>query len=787
MRGTIVVVCVIALAGCEQCNKFNGDDTAQPDAMGLCTTNAECGPDTVCSGGACILPGTTGPGGMCFATRDCMMGLNCTELGVCAPAGTGAAGASCETAADCTAGLACIHDGFGGTCTMAGTTDLGGACTTSANCIAGLACGTSNTCGPFATAYPPFAGVQCEADKTTFGVYFEVPRTGQPLADFFRLPFPNDIRVKANGQLDLSDFPRPGKSALGVDVVDLYADALETDFEGFSAVAPVTFRFTRELDFDTLGPNGLNIRIADITEGTPQFGQELVRAYSYGTGAGKFACQHQLNVGNDRNNPLIPGHTYAAYMLTAIRGKNGEVPVVPPDLTAVLGASMPSDPDLAAAWTKYAKFRAYLAAEPIATGNIAGAAVFTVGDHSARARQIAAHLEATAIPTLTDLTLCDGVNVSPCAGEDGRACGSSSGSFWEIHGKYSEPNYQDGTLPYATDGGAITYAGTTPNTHGTTEVCFALTIPKSTMPGTGWPLVVHGHGTGGSFKSAVDGGIAETLASASSPLATLTFDGVVHGARRNGSPRSVDSLVFNVINPRAARDNHLQGAVDVIQALRIAQVPQFTVATQTIAFDATRTYYFGHSQGSNVGIPALGVTDVASAAVLSGAGTDLTIGILTKTSPVNAKAGLQYLLGEPIGGGHPVMVLWQTFFERIDPISFTQLLVVNPPAGVASKHILQTWSATDTYSAKESLTATAKSARLFQAEPVIEAIGTADARPITTNRTAGDGPIRFATVFQYASDGTYDGHFVAQRNAQAIADWTAFFTSLVSTGTPTVP
>ncbi|MGE0401057.1 MAG: hypothetical protein AB7T06_30385, partial [Kofleriaceae bacterium] len=564
---------------------------------------------------------------------------------------------------------------------------------------------------------------------------------------------------------------------------------LDEDFEGFSSVAPVMFRFTKELEFDSLGANGANIKLVDITPNTPELGMELARGWSYGAQKRKFHCQQALILGPSRTNPLLPGHTYAAYVTTAIRSMQDEAPVVPPDLAEVIGPAMPADPDLAAAWTKYAPFRAYLTAESIDPATIAGLAVYTVADSTRRAREIAAVVAASALPTATDLTLCDGTAVSPCAGEDGRACGDSSGPFWEIHGKFTEPNFQAGTLPYATpaDGGGITYSGNAPMQQGTTTVCFALTIPKTAAPANGYPLVVHAHGTGGSFKSAVTGGIAAQLATASTPTATLTFDGVVHGARKNGSTRSTDSLVFNVINPRAARDNHLQGAVDVIQALRFAQVPDFTVGAVQVALDASKVYYFGHSQGSNVGIPGIAVSNVTTGALFSGAGSDLTVGILNKTSPVNAKAGLELLLGDPLAPGHPVMVLWQTFFDRIDPINFAPELVLRP-VGVPSKHVMMTWSETDTFSPKDTLNATAKAARLLVASPTVvedQMTGT-DARPVTPNRTGGDAVLRFATVFQYATDGTYDGHFVAQNHPQAKADWTAFFMSLIA-GAPNVP
>jgi hypothetical protein len=106
--------------------------------------------------------------------------------------------------------------------------------------------------------------------------------------------------------------------------------------------------------------------------------------------------------------------------------------------------------------------------------------------------------------------------------------------------------------------------------------------------------------------------------------------------------------------------------------------------------------------------------------------------------------------------------------------------------GIPSKHVMQTWSATDTYSPKKSLTATAQSARMFVASPVLENIGTEDTRTVTPNRMGGDGVMRFDTVFQYATDGTYDGHFVAENNPSALADWLAFFTS-VTAGAPSVP
>src|SRR5258706_101052 len=293
----VVLAIVVAGAGCEGCSKPNPATIDAPGNGSACTTNAQC-MGLVCVSGFCALPGSVAVGGMCSASRDCMTGLFCSVAGTCTPAGAGDVGAACSSGADCKAGLACVLYGFSGTCAMPGTKDLGDACTAAADCIAGLVCGSMNTCEPPLVAYPPFAGVTCAPDLTTFGVYFEVPRSSAKLADFYRLPFPDDIRVKSDGTLDLADFPRPGKSFLGVDLVDLYATALQQDFDGFSTVAPVTFRMTSELDFNSIN-GGANLHYVDITDSAlPNYGVDISRGWSYDTGQHKFECQHAFVVGN---------------------------------------------------------------------------------------------------------------------------------------------------------------------------------------------------------------------------------------------------------------------------------------------------------------------------------------------------------------------------------------------------------------------------------------------------------------------------------------------------------
>jgi hypothetical protein len=790
-----------ALTACGGGDKNNNPDGGQGDP---CASAAQCSTGFVCAAGTCALEGSVGLGGGCSATRDCATSLYCTEVGVCGPAGNGQTGASCSTGADCAKGLACELSGFEGVCVAAGTGDLGASCGATHDCLAGLVCGTNGKCDRVTDAYPPFAGVQCVPPESPFRIYWQVPRPNARLADFYRLPFPNDARVNDDGTLDLSDFPRPGKSILGVDLVDLYATALSQDFDGFSTIAPVTFRFSSELDFKTTGSgtdSGANIHYVDITDpAAGTFGNDRGRNFGYDTGAHPFLCQNALVVGNNPEDPLEPGHTYAVYVTTKILSKSGTAPSIDPDLTAVLATTQPTDPVLAKVWTKYANFRAYLTKKGLTPNDIAGVAVLTAQDPTAKAKKLAAAVLGTPVPALEDVTLCeDATTASPCASDADRKCGAPSAAYYEILGRFTEPRWQQGTEPYETpaDKGQIDFTGGNPVQNGTEDVCFDLTIPKSAMPAGGWPLVVHAHGTGGGFKDAINSNIAGTLAGATPAMATLTFDGVGHGLRKGASKRSSDSLVFNVINPRGARDNHLQGAMDVIEALRIAQTPQFAVTgVGNVKFDPAKTYFFGHSQGSNVGIPGVALSPDAKAAIFSGAGSDLTAGILGKKKPVDAKAGLSLVLGDnSLGGGHPVMVLWQTFFDRIDPVNYDRLVVMKPPAGVPSKHVFLSWSPTDSYAPPATLTVTAQAMQLLlgcttcvAGDPqLIKDIAAKDARPVTNNRTAGDAQQRTAVVFEYNAPTGKDGHFVAFDVPQATADWKAFLTSLASTGTPNIP
>jgi hypothetical protein len=755
----------------------------------MCMVNVDCPSGQFCASGVCTPPGMKMLGDMCTATRDCAAGLYCDGGGVCAMGGSLPAGSDCTADAVCMAPLRCNLSGFFGTCGQAGTVESGATCASSMDCLAGLVCGTSKTCLPPAQAYPPFAGVMC-ADDGPFRVYVEVPRPGMPPKDFYRLPFPNDARV-TSGALDMTDFPRPGPTPLGIDLVQLYVDSWVADFDGFSPIGVTTFRYSGDIDYST--STGDNVWIVDLTPGATQI--QYPRDWLFSPDRTKYSCQHRMTVRNTTDSPLLPKHTYGVILSTGIKSMSGEVPTIDADMQALLATTAPADATLMHAWTVYQPLRDWLAnpGPGITAPTVAAAAVFTVQDAPGHVQRLAASVAQQPAPVLKDLVLCDTGVKSPCDdGTEARDCPAADPAFAEIHGHFSVPIYQQGTEPYETpeDGGGIIETNGVPQVARTEDVCFALTIPKgSAAPSGGWPLMVYHHGTGGSMRSVVDDGIAKVMATGGTPSAAFGWDAVEHGARRGASTQSPNDLVFNPLNPRAARDNFLQGAVDVLQAFRIAGVTVDAATSPTtaaIAFDATKVTFFGHSQGSTSGSMAVSMSGAAPAAIFSGHGSFLTHSLLDKTNPVDIAAGMTYLLQEPLDPEHPVLTIFQSFFDRSDPLSYNPLIIRRPPTMIPSKHVWMSYGTMDTYAPASTLDASVASLGLPEDGTMGPAGPPSTKRPTDLNVMGGDGMKRTAGVYVYQPDG-YDGHFVATKNPSAIADWTAFIESYLSNGTPSVP
>jgi hypothetical protein len=181
-----------------------------------------------------------------------------------------------------------------------------------------------------------------------------------------------------------------------------------------------------------------------------------------------------------------------------------------------------------------------------------------------------------------------------------RGCIGSSTSYDEYQGRVEIPVFQAGKKPYETaaDGGGIEFdAMGKALAAGSEDVCFTLTVPKGSAPAGGWPLVIYGHGTGGSYRSVVENGLAEDYAKGelpggAAPMATLGYDGALHADRRGGSERSPDDLVYNFVNARGARTPPCRRR----RSVRGGAGPG---RAHLVPVNPAKLMVYGHSQGGN--------------------------------------------------------------------------------------------------------------------------------------------------------------------------------------------
>lgn len=788
-----------------------------------CNGPGDCRVGLRCSSmGRCESPGSATAGQPCAVTIDCAQGLYCAEDNKCATAGSAGPDELCSSTGDCVRGAVCVREAGavigacrvprgagpvtladggtsggssasdGGASSMDASSasaprDVGGMCADTLDCLAGLLCdATTHQCGRAAmvNASRVFRGVTCAPD--TAGVnkaYFEVPNDdGSPRNDFFRLPFPNDVRRDASTRrLNLRGFPTPGEGLLGFDLIDRYARSSESSLEGFGTNQWIYFRFSTQPDFATL-VLGTTVRLIDLTTGQPVGNQ----TYRFDGNQGRYICGNWLGVTSASGAPFAPGHTIAALLTTGIRTAGGMPFARDADFDAVIGSAIPTDARLARAHAAYLPLRQYLSAQSIDPATILNATVFTTQDPRTAFEGVERAVRAAPMPEARDFVKCaEGVR-SPC--DDGltgsahvRGCiGASNPAFDEYQGTIDVPVIQRGARPYRAPGeGAIAYDATgTAMVQSTERVCVSIAVPRGqTAPMDGWPVVLYGHGTGGNFRSGITEGLAETLSTIaleggrSAHVALVTFEGVMHGARRGaGVTDSPDVLFFNFANPEAARDNVLQGGADVLALTRALRSATITpMGESALRFDGTKVIYLGHSQGATVGAAAIAYDGALAARVLSGAGGDLRMSLTTKTRPVNIAGLVPLLLGEPGGADHPALQMLQAFIERSDAVNFGARLLADRPMGVMARPLVMTYGLGDTYSTPATMQALASSIGLPVAAPIPGGMmawpqGTGVMLPVSNNVNTGSGSTT-AILLEVDPLGAYDGHFVLFRDA----------------------
>ena len=746
----------------------------------------------------------------CSAPEDCLEGLVCASDGVClhpGELGTAGEGDDCDGNEFCQLGLVCDHDGECAPAGAPGTAGDGEDCGADEDCQVGLQC-LDGECRGFQV--PLWRGVECaDPGDGTFRVHFEVPGEDPP-TEFYRLPFPNDARV-VDGGLDLTGHPTPG--VLIEQLGDLAAEILDTaaaDLDAFGNGQAVLMRFSEEINYDTLvmdDPGVGTIFVLDVTTFSGDFGTRRSGGFRAAGERGMYICGNWLAFTPAEGRPYEPGHTYAAVVTTEVRSQDGNDPVAQDDdFAAVIAGTEPADERLERAWEVYEPLRRWLDESGTDPATIAGAAVFTVQRPGDPVQALREAVHADEPPTVDGVILCEDGDPGPYADGTDRGCDGVHPDFHELQGTVRLPVFQAGVPPFKepAHGGELADA---PVDHD--DVVFALTVPTAAMPAGGWPLVLVGHGDDGHYRSFVVDGLAERLAAlrlddgSDAPLAVLAIDGVVHGPRANPEawddawlavdPDAYDpaALFFNVLNPRAARDNALQAAADVFSLVRLAQTLQWDAGSsptgEALHFDPDRVLYLGHGPGAVAGVTAVSQEPGVHAVGLAGAGGPALETLLGRTHPRSPLDTLKIALADTeLHRHHPVLNLLQAVVERSDPINHAGA-VAHDPGDDPPRHVLQLVGLGDTSAPDASQAALARALYLDQVLNAQDPLDYLDVAlpPVTGNLTVDGLPVTAAAALHEPTGGA-QAHDVLYELEGAVRQLDQFLGTAAVDGVPTV-
>lgn len=449
--------------------------------------------------------------------------------------------------------------------------------------------------------------------------------TGNPQQDLFALPYPIDLRVRADGTIDLARLSHDQPTL----IQDYFDRVSANELGGFATNGGAFFRFDGKLATSTLplSPSeslttDSSVLMVNIDQASPSFGQRIPITATFVEKGDRYIGDNYLAVLPVAGFPLASRTLYAVIVRDAVRNADRALPLSGgDDFPLLLRDRPPSAERLARAYATYAPLRAYLAKSNI-TG-VAVATLFTTGDPTRVAQMGRDVVLRQPVPRAADMVV-----------------NKESERFYEIEGTYQAPNFQQGDPPYSVPsaGGNIKLAlDGSPVVARTETLRFALSVPKGVPPADGWPVVLYAHGTGGDYKTFIRNGVARELADVKdeagatvAKLAVLGIDQVLHGPR---APEGtvVDVAFFNALNPAALVANVIQAALDNVSLRRLAgeielgQIPwsadsgqhgQIDLGGQRL--DNTRVAFFGHSQGGITGPPYIAFDPDLRGAVLSG-------------------------------------------------------------------------------------------------------------------------------------------------------------------------
>ena len=596
----------------------------------------------------------------------------------------------------------------------------------------------------------------------------------------YAAPFPSDDLGAAMSATQFPDPPHAG-------MVE-QARALVGEDGGFSTTSGVYFQLSDAIDPSQLPDVAGSVSTTsivqlirvDATLGSIRVPGEV----TFTPAAGTYGAPNLVSFVPLAGTPLLPGARYAAVILTDLK------------TTAGLPFEPANSDDLA----PFSDVLPAIAAKGIDQSRIAGLTVFTVGDPTAglaRGRHAALN-HTQPVPgafTLTD-TFTD---------------------FCVYHATIAMPDFQTGTPPFDTAGG--TWDGANPSWQRDEMANLVVTIPRTTPPAAGFPLVVYVRAGDEGDRPLVDRGQQATAGGA--PIETgegparyfaragfagLQVDGPLGGMRNPSGPGAdEDALIFNLHNLGAVRDTLRESAIEldvmahVATTMHLAATDCLAAGTSNpgpadVSFDQGHVAIMGHGTGAWIAALAVAEEPIYKAMILSGAGGSFAQTFLWKQKPAPVLPTIEAAVQETqMSGSDPVLGFVQWALEPADPQVYTRTFQAR--AG----DVLMIQGVVDNFALPNIANATSLSLGLQLAGTELDTgsdprlAGQRALGPLLTLAGASTVTLPYPgtaagtrAVVQVAEDGIEDGHEVVFQVDAPKHQYQCYLASWIKSGQPTV-
>ncbi|HEU4404756.1 MAG TPA: hypothetical protein VFS43_05640 [Polyangiaceae bacterium] len=652
------------------------------------------------------------------------------------------------------------------------------------------------------------SSVACPAPGTQ--VVFD-PKAQLAGASFYDLPYPFDFRLSAQGGPDLSGMPHAGTDA----ALDLIPAARARP--GFPSVPVGYFRLTgapasppagavmpADVDADVL--------LVDVDPWSSDWGK-LYPTVAAVIPAGAFAPPNLLAVGAAPGVVLPAGRTYAFVLRRSFGDAAGAPLGVSAEFAAALGGLVPPGPHGFSLFKAFFPLRWALYDLGVGLGEVAGAAIFKVGDVVAETERLS-----SAVVAAQDVRL-ENVRLDPVDG-------ASHPRFCELRATATMPQYQRGTQPFNTEGGFELDAWGRPVVQGAMAVPVTLTVPKGPMPPGGYPLVLYLHGSGGLSTQVVDRGRITTPGGAPTPgegpAHVLAERGLATaGAALPLNPeRLPGATLFSYINfgnLAALPSTFRQGVFEqrlLIEALSALEIEPGVLegcagvslppGAARYRFDLSSLGALGQSMGAYY-LNQLGAVEPAVRALVpTGSGGlwnlylvdspyDLGGGVV----PADVFANLMGVPRSQLSPLHPALTLLETAWEPGEPVVGAARVGRRPLPGHPVRHVYQPVGKDDEYFPPPIFDAMALGFGHRQAgaevwasmQPALalEGYGGLVDYPSELDAASDAGVPRTSVVVQYPGDGIADPHTIFSQLDEVKYQYGCFFSTFVRTGRAVVP